>query len=560
MREALQLIALLVRTSRGIPRATWRIIVALALAGLSGTLPPLLVATIGAAISQGPDRALLLRFLALCAAAPCVRLASQMLFDAIGTRAIFDLRLELCRKLLVASLARLEEIGPPRLLASLNDDLRVIAETFGLLPLLAMQAGVTIGLLAYMAWLSPHWFLLVVGVLALSIGGLRLPGIRTSRYSARVRRETDAMSAHIRDLIEGSKELKLHRELRRFFLSHELVPTGEALYRSTFLDSAVFTVATSWNHLLFFGLPVMVLFGAGRGGADLHVLAGYTLALLYLRVSLGSLLQTYPALVRANAATATLQRLESELSTGAREPEEGEREGFHETLKRLELRAVTHTYSGRDDTDGFTLGPVSLELAPGEIVFLVGGNGSGKTTLAKILTGLYPPDDGQILLDGAAVGDENRDEYRQMFSALFADFYPFEPPLIRPGAAGPDRAVAGYLKRLQLDGRVTVEDGRLSTMDLSQGQRKRLALVSAFLEDRPIYVFDEWAADQDPSYKQVFYLELLPEMKARGKAVVVISHDDAYYPVADRLIKLTQGQIEWERRPPAGHLGASSPT
>jgi len=137
-----------------------------------------------------------------------------------------------------------------------------------------------------------------------------------------------------------------------------------------------------------------------------------------------------------------------------------------------------------------------------------------------------------------------------MFSAVFADFYLFET-LIGPGAAAPDRAADGYLKRLQLAGKVAVEGGRLSTVDLSSGQRKRLALVSTYLEDRPIYFFDEWAADQDPSYKQVFYLELLPEMKARGKAVVVISHDDAYYPVADRLIKLTQGQIEWERRPPA---------
>jgi putative ATP-binding cassette transporter len=145
-----------------------------------------------------------------------------------------------------------------------------------------------------------------------------------------------------------------------------------------------------------------------------------------------------------------------------------------------------------------------------------------------------------------------------MFSAVFADSYPFEMR-IRPGAADPDRVVTGYLKRLQLEGKVKVEGGRLSTADLSPGQRRRLALVSAYFDDRPIYFFDEWAADQDPSYKQVFYLELLPEMKARGKAVVVISHDDAYYPVADRLIKLTQGQIEWERRPPAGGLGASSP-
>ena len=275
------------------------------------------------------------------------------------------------------------------------------------------------------------------------------------------------MSAHFRDLIEGGKELKLHRERRRAFLARELAPTGEALYRSTFLGSAVSTVTGAWSHLLFFILPAMVLFGAGRSGAGLPMLAGYAFALFYLRVPIEVLLQSLPTLGRANVAAVALERLGSELSAGAGESEEGEREGFRETWKRLELRAVTHTYGGRQDTDRFTLGPVSLQLAPGEIVFLVGGNGSGKTTLAKILTGLYPPDDGQILLDGAAVGDENREEYRQMFSAVFADSYPFEMR-IGPGAADPDRVVTGYLKRLQLEGKVKVEGGRLSTADLSR--------------------------------------------------------------------------------------------
>ena len=142
MRDALQLIALLARTSRGISRARWRIVAALALGALGGTFYPLLVATVAAAISRGPDRALLLRLLALCVAAPCARLASQMMFDAIGTRAIFDLRLDLCRKVLATPLARLEEIGSPRLLATLHDELAVIAASFGLLPLLAMQIGV----------------------------------------------------------------------------------------------------------------------------------------------------------------------------------------------------------------------------------------------------------------------------------------------------------------------------------------------------------------------------------------------------------------------------------
>jgi putative ATP-binding cassette transporter len=104
-----------------------------------------------------------------------------------------------------------------------------------------------------------------------------------------------------------------------------------------------------------------------------------------------------------------------------------------------------------------------------------------------------------------------------------------------------------YLKRLLLDSKVKIREGELSTTALSQGQRKRLALLTAYLEDRPIYVFDEWAADQDPSYKEIFYLALLPELKKRNKLVVVITHDDSYFHVADRLIKLNNGQVESDK-------------
>jgi putative ATP-binding cassette transporter len=93
---------------------------------------------------------------------------------------------------------------------------------------------------------------------------------------------------------------------------------------------------------------------------------------------------------------------------------------------------------------------------------------------------------------------------------------------------------------------VQVKDGTLSTIELSQGQRKRLALLTAFLEDRPFYIFDEWAADQDPFFREVFYLQLLPELKAKGKTVLVISHDDRYYSLGDRIIKLDYGKIEFD--------------
>jgi ABC-type siderophore export system, fused ATPase and permease components len=99
------------------------------------------------------------------------------------------------------------------------------------------------------------------------------------------------------------------------------------------------------------------------------------------------------------------------------------------------------------------------------------------------------------------------------------------------------------LAALQLTQKVTLKEGKFSTLALSTGQRKRLALLVAWLEDRPFYLFDEWAADQDPAFREVFYHQLLPALTARGKAVVVITHDDRYFHLADRCLKLEWGQL-----------------
>ena len=181
-------------------------------------------------------------------------------------------------------------------------------------------------------------------------------------------------------------------------------------------------------------------------------------------------------------------------------------------------------------------------MRPGELVFLVGGNGSGKSTLAKIITGLYAPESGEIRLDGKRITDANRDDYRQLFSAVFGDFYLFEN-LLGLGDGNLDGQAREYLEHLHLDHKVKIRNGELSTTSVSQGQRKRLALLTAYLEDRPFYMFDEWASDQDPYFKNVFYTRLLPELKARGKAVLVISHDDKYFDAADRVIKLDYGKL-----------------
>lgn len=191
---------------------------------------------------------------------------------------------------------------------------------------------------------------------------------------------------------------------------------------------------------------------------------------------------------------------------------------------------------------GFALGPIDLTFEPGQITFIVGGNGSGKSTLAKLITGLYVPRTGSLSLNGEQIDHENVEWFRQNSSAIFTDFHLFEDYLgfDRPGI---DAEVQHYLEELQIAHKVTVRDGRLSTIDLSQGQRKRLALLTALLEDRSIYLFDEWAADQEPKFRDVFYTEILADLKARRKTVIVITHDDRYFHLADQLVKLDFGKL-----------------
>jgi putative ATP-binding cassette transporter len=269
------------------------------------------------------------------------------------------------------------------------------------------------------------------------------------------------------------------------------------------------------------------------------VLATFVVILIFLTRPLNELVQAIPMIRKASVSLSKIEQLDGQL-TVVEPPVSRVGNTFSSAAPLvLELRDVCHQYSS-EKQDKFMLGPVSLRIEQGEIVFIIGGNGSGKTTLAMLLLGLYEAESGEILLNGKLVTPERVSDYRHHFSAVFADFHLFEQLL---GSEAVDDQAQDYLNRLDISHKVKVEDGKFSTLNLSTGQRKRLALVCSYLEDRPIYLFDEWAADQDPVFKRIFYTELLPELKARGKTVIAITHDDSYFSYADRIVKIEDGHL-----------------
>lgn len=208
---------------------------------------------------------------------------------------------------------------------------------------------------------------------------------------------------------------------------------------------------------------------------------------------------------------------------------------------RIELDRVTYAFPAPEGAKSFALGPIDLTFQPGKITFIVGDNGSGKTTLIKLLLGLYAPQEGAIVVNGKAVTAATRDDYRQMFSIVLSDFHLFET--VQTPLRLVQAEILSYLEKLELSDKVSVAGDRFTTTDLSTGQRKRLALIHVWLEERPVIVFDEWAADQDPTFRRVFYEELLPDLKRQGKTLIVISHDDRYFGIADRIVRLRAGQV-----------------
>ncbi len=335
----------------------------------------------------------------------------------------------------------------------------------------------------------------------------------------------------------------MHRRRRRAFLGR-MEATSEALLQENRSGFLVFTAASSWGQALFFVvLGLLILLLPRLQPMDSGVLIGFTVILFQMMGPLEMVMNSLPQFGRALASARTVEEMGFNLESEITEREGAAEPASTPAWQRLELSGVTHLYHRENEEERFLLGPIDATFRPGELVFLVGGNGSGKTTLAKLLLGLYAPESGEIRLGGQTIDDASREEYREHFAAVFSDFFVFET-LLGIDAASLDDEARKYLTKLHLQQKVQVTDGALSTIELSQGQRKRLALLTAYLEDRPIYLFDEWAADQDPLFKEIFYLELLPELKARGKTVFVISHDDHYFHVADRVLKLDYGKIE----------------
>jgi putative ATP-binding cassette transporter len=519
----------------------------MALGALSGVAGSAILQVIKESLyNKDPERVLklVLFFIGLCALTAVSRYVSSLILVVLGARSVASLQQDLSRKILGSPMRRLEEVGPHRLTAALTSDITAITNAVTNIPVLFINVVTVVGCLVYMTWLS--WREMFVVVIAMTIGiPTYLAAIRAGSRRHRLAREVeDDLFKYFRGATQGTKELKMRRRRRHSFLA-QLEATAERYRDLRTGMMKIFLGTASWGNLLFYIGIGVILYGPGLSPGPVKTV--YVLSLLYIMGPLQLLLNSFPLLTQANISVQKIERLGLSLISESAETAATVEHEPTQAWEALELKGVVLSYPPQEAEESqFTLGPIDLTLRTGEIVFLAGGNGSGKTTLAKVLIGLYTPDAGEILFNGVPVTDETRDAFRQNFAVVFADFFLFDSLL---GFDTPEHEVMArrYLADLRLKHKVRITNGKLSTIELSQGQRKRLALLMAFLEDSPFYLFDEWAADQDPEFRSFFYCHLLPQLRDRGKTVVVISHDERFFHVGDRVIQLDCGKVVEDR-------------
>ena len=514
---------------------------------LSGLLSAGVLALINYVVHHPSDHSLLvlLGFVGLVASKILANLGSQVLLVRFSQDTILDLSLSLCAKILRAPLLRSEQRGANHILVTLTDDVSWVTWAIQCFPSFLMNGALVLGCGIFLAWLSWSVFLAVLGVAVVSVVVHQWLHTSVRDIIAASRDARAELFQRFRSLTDGLKELLMHRARRQEFVDEEVRGAAE-LYRKTNLEATrIQALLGAWNAVSLYSLIGFIIFlFPSFGLISSEALTGYIVAMIYMMGPISSIISTAPTLERGQVALENIERLGISLDVCPEDVQTRDLIGLEpESSPIVQWTDVVFSYDQDNDAETpFTLGPISLELCPGELVFIIGGNGSGKSTLVKVLSGLYQPLRGDVRLAGTMITDANREWYREHFSVIFSDFYLFKK-LLGHSDSQVHSLAPQYLRLLHLDHKVTVRDRTFSTLDLSQGQRKRLALITAYLEDRSIYVFDEWAADQDPQYKEVFYKTLLPDLRARGKTVIVITHDDRYFHLGNQVIKLDDGKI-----------------
>ena len=489
------------------------------------------------ALFDSPTETLAKFYLAVCISIILLRTIANVITEFIGSFAIMKFRMSVYQKILDLSLLDIQLVGQSRLVTLLNQDVQAITQGAMSLPLVWISTCTVLGVMGYLVYLDIRVFAFVL--LTILIGGATyyLPVILATRYFARARAHMDTIQEGARAIIFGASELKLDNQKALEFFEEELATPEKKAMRENVKGISIFVLGSNYGEILAFLVIGIVIFHLPYV-YDLSQLqlVGIGMSILYLSGPLAVILNSFGAISSGKVALKKVNQVYDELT-----PELAHKNGQLENQwQEIYVRNLQFEYPGKGQ--GFGIDISELVFQRGEISYIIGGNGSGKSTLSRCLTLHFQPQSGHIAFGKNVITADNIYHARHQVSAIYSNFFLFNGLYAKARAAN-SKQLKYYLDYLQLTDKLQISEHKFSSTALSDGQRKRVALLCALLEDRDIYVFDEWAADQDPMFKEMFYKKVLPELKDKNKVVIVITHDDRYFDCADQLITMESGKV-----------------
>ncbi len=452
---------------------------------------------------------------------------------------IYELRIKLIEKIFSTSYQKFEKIDRGRIYTALNDDVDIIGNSTNMFVMMITSIITAAGAFLCLASIA-FWATMMTAFLIIALAAIYyFVSKSTNKYYNEARSATTVFMRLINSMIDGFKEISLHRNKKLAF-KNDVADTANEYREKISIADIRFVNAFLVGESLLIVLLGVVAFAVPKLFPSLssNTIMSFVIVLLYLIGPINGILNSTPAILQLKIAWGRVQQFLKEI------PANMDLKIIPEPLKKniesIQAAGITFQYQSDNEHDIFSIGPIDIEVKKGEILFIIGGNGSGKTTLAKLLTGLYEPKEGKMMINGEVVERYQLSEY---FSTVFNPAYLFET-LYDIDLKDRSDEVKKLIQLFNLEEKIQITENKYSTINLSGGQRKRLALLQCYLEDCPIYLFDEWAADQDPDYRNFFYRTLLPAMKSSGKIVIAITHDDHYFDIADNVLKMEQGKIQ----------------
>lgn len=486
-----------------------------------------------------------IRMLAMLAVAVVMNAVSQNAVMSASAREaeriIRRLRSRLFDRIQYADYMTVASTGRAVLFTAMAQETQTLSRTVPILTLAAQQVVTLVMVAAFLAYLSLAAFLAaaVFGSLAVLVHVRRSDTMATAMGETIV--DEQRLFQAFEHFIDGYKEVRINRRLSDALYA-EIVAHSDRVRMARSATKRRWTIDFVIIQSLFYALVGLMTFAVpmfDHSFSDVALQA--TTVALFMIGPISTIAQAIPAVAETDASLGRILAIEEGLSTAASAGVVEESRPLDEPTREIALADATFTYRTADGAPGFALGPVDIAIRAGEITFITGGNGAGKTTLLRLLSGLLVPERGALLINGSVLQPEQRQAYRDGISAILSDYHLFRR-LYGLDEPAPER-LAALLDHLEIADKVAVRDGSFTTIDLSSGQRKRLALLVAELEAKPVLMLDEWAADQDPMFRRKFYEEILPGLKRPDRIVVCVTHDDRYFHMADRVIQMDEGHL-----------------